>query len=106
MVEKGKECNPVSPKRKGGRGGAHKAGSCSRTATTEKGDSRDRADDVNSDCGYCGTVRPACVRVKDWSEPAYHVDSDLTSPAAQPQIPSPAFPTPTGVMGTHNNATE
>lgn len=98
MVEKGKEGNPVSPKRKGGGGGAHKAGSCSRTATTEKGDSRARADNVKSDCGYCGTVRPACVRVKDWSEPAYHVDSDLTSQDYTATNLIATFPTPTGVM--------
>jgi hypothetical protein len=38
VTEKGKEGHPVSPKRKGGRSGAHKVGSCSRTAATEEGE--------------------------------------------------------------------
>jgi hypothetical protein len=60
MVEKGKEGHPTNPKRKGGRGGAHKDGSCSRTAATEKGDSQSTDDDNNGD-DYCGIFRPAWV---------------------------------------------
>jgi hypothetical protein len=58
MAEKGKEGHPTNPKRKGGRGGAHKDGSCSRTAATEKGDSQSADDDNNGD-DSCGIFRPA-----------------------------------------------
>jgi len=59
MTEKEKECHRASPKRKGGGSGAHKVGSCSRTAATEKG--AVRAGDDNDGGDYCQIFRPACV---------------------------------------------